>query len=990
MTDLSGGSVWRRWDPHIHLPGTLHNDQFGKTSVEDALNALAACEPKIEVVGITDYFTTASFRRAHEAWKAGAGKGIAYLFPNVELRLDVPTTKGFGINLHVLSAPEHADDLDRMLARLRFTFGDVDYHADRAGLVALGRAFKTDKSLAEDAALREGANQFKVNFDQLREIFQRDTSFREHCLVAVAGGSGDGTSGLQTDDGAFAARRQSIERFSQIIFSGNNRQREFWLGRGADSKETIVQKYRGLKPCLHGSDPHKVDQLGKPAHDRFMWLKGDPRFDTLRLGCLAPETRSEISPNHPAAGTEQGRISAVTIEDKSWFKAGTVPINTGLVAIIGARGSGKTALADLIAVGAGSTQPFGNPASFVSRAGSLLRECDSTVQWHEGAQTTHNLRGPDGEDSGDRRVRYLSQQFVEHLCASDGVSDELLDEIERVIFEAWPIDDRQGATDFQELLDIRLAALQERQATELEAIGEFSEEIINQRVLKTSLGKKQEERKALGTTISTLSSKIKGLTSKSGDTSGERHGIVSAALAKRQEALQAADRRITDINALQDKVSSAVSTQFPQFQRGLQAKHRYAGLTATDWEAFLPKFSGDTAGILQTALASAQKLRSTIAGPAIDPETAPSLDDLTPDELEKKTVAELKAEQIRLEKLVGLDKERAAQLTRLQRQLAEVNARAARLDAEIEEAQKAGPREEEFVKDRAERYEAYFNALLGQEEELKQLYAPLHEMLKDFGVSVAKLNLSVRRRVNLDAWVQQGEALIDLRTVGDFKGAGQMRKLVEDALLQVWESGNGAAAAKAIQKFSVDHSDSLRAQSNAPRGDERAYREWERKVSRWLYSVDHIEVTYSLEYDGLDVARLSPGTRGIVLLLLYLAIDQAESDPLIIDQPEENLDPESVFTELVTLFQAASARRQIIMITHNANLVVNTDVDQVIVARCDSLEEGKLPRLSYVSGGLEDPIIRKAVCLVLEGGEEAFRQRARRLHIDAPSTAAIE
>jgi energy-coupling factor transporter ATP-binding protein EcfA2 len=990
MSDLSGGSVWRRWDPHVHMPGTLHNDQFGATSIEDALDALAACTPKIEVVGITDYYSTVTFRRAHEAWKIGAGEGIAYLFPNVELRLDVPTTKGSGINLHVMAAPEYVDDLDRMLARLTFTYGDVDYNADDGGLIALGRAFKADQSLAKDAALREGANQFKVNFDQLREMFQRDISFREHCLVGVTGGSGDGTSGLQTEDGAFVARRRSIERFAQTIFSGNARQREFWLGRGADSKKKIVQTYGALKLCLHGSDAHRVDKLGKPDQDRFMWLKGDPGFDTLRLACLAPETRSEISSTHPAAGIEQGRISAVTIDDKSWFTLGTVPINKGLVAIIGARGSGKTALADLIAVGAGSAQPFGNPASFVSRAGSLLRECNSTVQWHEAEQTTHHFWGPDDDDTGDRRVRYLSQQFVERLCASDGVSDELLDEIERVIFEAWPIDLRQGATNFQELLEVRLAALQERQDTELAAIGQVSEEIIDQRVLKSSLGKKQDERKLVGTTISTLAGKIKGLTSKSGGKSGERHGIVSAALAKRQETLQAADRRVTEIRAVQDKVDSAVSTQFPQFLRNLQARHRAAGLTDTEWKAFLPKFSGDVAAMLQTALGAAQQRRAEIAGPGVDPETAEHLDDLTAEDLDKKTVAELKVEQARLEKLVGLDKERAAQLTKLQGQLAEARARALRLDAGIEEAKQASPREEELIKERAQRYEAYFNALLGQEEELKQLYAPLHDMLMDFGSSVAKLHLSVRRRVDLDAWVRQGEALIDLRTAGDFRGAGQMRKLVEDELRQVWETGDGAAAAAAIQKFSVDHSNSLRVQSNAPRGDERAYREWEREVSRWLYSVDHIAVTYSLEYDGLDVARLSPGTRGIVLLLLYLAIDQAESDPLIIDQPEENLDPESVFTELVTLFQSASARRQIIMITHNANLVVNTDVDQVIVARCDSLEEGRLPRLSYVSGGLEDPIIRKAVCDVLEGGEEAFRQRARRLHIDAPSTAAIE
>jgi hypothetical protein len=152
VTELSGGSIWRRWDPHVHLPGTLHNDQFGNTTVGDALDALAACTPPIEVVGITDYYSTTTFRNANQAWKEGAGASIAYLFPNVELRLDVPTTKGTGINLHVMAAPEHVDDLDRMLARLTFTYGDIDYVADQRGLIALGRAFKADPSLAEQAA----------------------------------------------------------------------------------------------------------------------------------------------------------------------------------------------------------------------------------------------------------------------------------------------------------------------------------------------------------------------------------------------------------------------------------------------------------------------------------------------------------------------------------------------------------------------------------------------------------------------------------------------------------------------------------------------------------------------------------------------------------------------------------------------------------------------------------------------------------------------
>ena len=125
-------------------------------------------------------------------------------------------------------------------------------------------------------------------------------------------------------------------------------------------------------------------------------------------------------------------------------------------------------------------------------------------------------------------------------------------------------------------------------------------------------------------------------------------------------------------------------------------------------------------------------------------------------------------------------------------------------------------------------------------------------------------------------------------------------------------------------------------------------------------------------------------------MLLYLAVDQEETDPLIIDQPEENLDPESVFSELVGLFRDAADRRQIIMVTHNVNLVVNTDVDQVIIARCKSLAEGRLPDVEYVSGGLEQQEIRWAVCKVLEGGKDAFRQRAKRLRIEVDEPALVD
>src|SRR5437899_7978310 len=108
-------------------------------------------------------------------------------------------------------------------------------------------------------------------------------------------------------------------------------------------------------------------------------------------------------------------------------------------------------------------------------------------------------------------------------------------------------------------------------------------------------------------------------------------------------------------------------------------------------------------------------------------------------------------------------------------------------------------------------------------------------------------------------------------------------------------------------------------------------------------------------------------------------MDVADTRPLIVDQPDENLDNESIYELLTTYFKTAKTRRQIILITHNPNLVVNGDSEQVIVASCARRENG-LPHITYHSGSLENKSpeecgIRQQVCRILEGGSNAFRKR---------------
>lgn len=123
--------------------------------------------------------------------------------------------------------------------------------------------------------------------------------------------------------------------------------------------------------------------------------------------------------------------------------------------------------------------------------------------------------------------------------------------------------------------------------------------------------------------------------------------------------------------------------------------------------------------------------------------------------------------------------------------------------------------------------------------------------------------------------------------------------------------------------------------------------------------------------NNVEFSKLSAGQKGTIYLRLKLA-EEAFNKIIIFDQPEDNLDNKFIMQELVTIFKELKKYRQIIIVTHNANLVVNSDAEQVIVAK------NNRGVLSYISGSLENAEIQKEVCEILEGGEIAFEKRRKR------------
>lgn len=987
---LSRGSQWRRWEPHIHAPGTTMNNQFtGPTAWSDYLTALENAMPVIEAIAVTDYYMTDTYEEVLRHKAAGRLPQAKLVFPNVELRLDVATTKGGFVNLHLFVSPEdpkHIEELQRLLSRLQFNVMQDRFDCTRADLVRLGK--KADPNITDDrAALAYGANQFKVNFQKLREVFTESGWAKKNILIAVAGGATDGTSGVR--EAADQTLRREIEGFAHVIFASSTAQREFWLGGRDLGPAEIRARYGGLKPCLHGSDAHKLDDVATPFGDRYSWIKGGLEFDSLRQACIDPNGRAHVGAEPPASATPSQVISQIEVQNASWLTTPVILLNPGLVAVIGARGSGKTALADMIAAGCDSisdqawnADEWANP-SFLVRARPLLGDGKVKVSWAAGEPSVRSLDGSDANGPfAYERVRYLSQQFVEELCSSSGLTDGLLREIERVIFEAHPDHDRDGALDFAELLEQRASRHHLAREREAEAVAQISDRIsteLEKEKLVASYEAQVAKKKQL---VDAYTADRAKLVSAGSEQRAQRHTeLAGAANQVRAKLRRFAGQRQTFL-AMQDEVKDLRRNQAPEALRQAQSRHPNSGMSDDQWSVFLLDYTGpvddDLTGYVKWVDNKIAELKGTppVAG---DP-NKPCFSDDT--DLSTLSQAVLDAEMARLEKLVSADKETQRRYTALSGSIATETAALQTLTDKLKDAQGAKERARELQTEREEAYGRAFDALVAEQSVLEGLYAPLMARLAAAAGTLKKLSFSVARVATVEQWASEAEeGLIDLRKAGSFRGKGTLLEKANEVMKGAWETGDSAAVRAAMAEFRRLYQKDLLDHSPVAHTDQAEFRAWSKRFAQWLFSTDHISIRYGIDYDGVDIRKLSPGTRGIVLLLLYLALDDNDNRPLVIDQPEENLDPKSVFDELVQMFIDAKAHRQVIMVTHNANLVINTDADQIIIAESGPHPHGALPPIWYRSGGLENAEIRKAVCDILEGGEGAFQERARRLRV---------
>ncbi len=148
------------------------------------------------------------------------------------------------------------------------------------------------------------------------------------------------------------------------------------------------------------------------------------------------------------------------------------------------------------------------------------------------------------------------------------------------------------------------------------------------------------------------------------------------------------------------------------------------------------------------------------------------------------------------------------------------------------------------------------------------------------------------------------------------------------------------------------------------------------RLDIWLPE-DSLDVQYSTTGDGQHFRSIqegSPGQKTAALLAFLLSYGE---EPLILDQPEDDLDNHLIYDLIVTQLREVKCHRQVIVVTHNANIVVNGDAELVVALAAHGGETQK-----ECEGSLQEKPVRDTICTVLEGGSKAFKQRYRRIVLE--------
>jgi hypothetical protein len=347
-------------------------------------------------------------------------------------------------------------------------------------------------------------------------------------------------------------------------------------------------------------------------------------------------------------------------------------------------------------------------------------------------------------------------------------------------------------------------------------------------------------------------------------------------------------------------------------------------------------------------------------------------------EVAEASIAEIKSKLGEKQRLFVIFKEQVAKWERAKEDLMGTKDRPQSIEwfkSEIESLGALPAKLAELKVNRIELAKRVHEQIVKTVDEYRRLYGPVQDFVKSAAQMDMHLPLDFDVRIEESDFPEQFLPQINRQSRGSFSGVDESNQLMR-GLLKETDFG----AVDSTLEFLATIDDMLhfdRRESGGGRetkiADQLRRGGEPQDIYDYLYGMSYLAPRYSLTFDKQEISQLSPGERGLLLLVFYLLVDK-DNIPIIIDQPEENLDNQTIYKVLVKCIKAAKQRRQVIMVTHNPNLAVVCDAEQIICATCDKATN----TFNYVSGSIESPTIKAKVVEILEGTEPAFKNRKQK------------
>lgn len=1025
-TPYERGSEWRQWDLHIHTPASFHwnGQKFDSNPdslqsvalVDEMISALNAAEPA--VFALMDYWTFDGwFALNRRLAQSDAPKLNKKVFPGIELRLVAPMDGR--LNAHVIFSNTVEDQILRdFMSKLKLEL--IERPLSKDALIALSRhvgsdklehhGFKKDDVDSNTAkALLAGSTIAEINCDSYKKA-----------IANVPNGLAVGFMPFDTNDGLAEIKWQEHYAYCLGLFNSSpifeTRDLDTWgafVGQRTNGNSKWIdnfQKALGDIPrlAISGSDAHRFigvkDNNDKRGYGDFpsgkaTWIKADPTFHGLLQAIMEPAKRSFVGERPPKLSEiDENKtffIDTVAVHKfpgstipEVWLDGCNLPLNPDLVAIIGNKGSGKSALADVIALLGNSQQKkhfsFLLKNRFRGKSGEPAKHFEGTLTWRDSSNQQRNLNDDPPEDNVEL-VRYIPQGHFEDLCNAhvSRRSDAFEKELRAVIFSHAGESVRLGALDFDQLIERQESSFRDQLSEFRKDLKKLNQDISGiedqlQPEVKSSL---QEQ---LGVKIRQIDEHQKiepSIIPKPADELTEEQKETASALEVIFEKLKTIEKRAganvntelllaTKLKAIQNvrERMGLLERSYRQFQDDTANDLEVLGLKITD----LVTITSDSKPLdqLGAAIPAEQVALKADVDIAAQDKTKLQAEQVAlnaklngPQLLYQQNLKTIKIWNDKLNELTGTHdapdtlkglQARIAQLDSLPQTLIVDTYHRLKLSGEI------------------------FDILNAQRRAREELFKPVQDLIQENSLIREEYKLQFQATLGGSA-DSVADALFSIvkQNSGDFRGEDEsynaVRKIAEkydfnkraDILGFVSELHDKIAdAARGGGKDTVGITAILRKDKAA------------NDVYDMLFGLSFLGPRYSLLFQDTQIEQLSPGQRGALLLIFYLLVDKGRN-PIVLDQPEENLDNETVVSLLAPVLSEAKKKRQIIMVTHNPNLAVYCDAEQVIYSSFDRSNSSKI---TYFAGSIESPTTNSYVVDVLEGTMPAFNNRRIKYH----------